>query len=84
MTGAETGMLKVITGALCRGTLISGNEAGVGEKASSAQRFAPGFKGRLSAGCEVGWVVEVNGDGYQKACEEGEVLAVALEPGRGR
>ena len=41
----EPGMLKDNAGMSRRGALIGGNEEVVGENASSAERFAPGFEG---------------------------------------
>jgi hypothetical protein len=65
-------MLKDNAGMLRRGALVGGNE-GVGENASSAERFAPGFEGWSSGSREAGWVVEVNVNGYRKDWEDGEV-----------
>ena len=73
LTGVDTGMLRDNAGVLRRGALIGGKEVEVGENASSAERFAPGFKGWSFAGREVGWVVEVNVNGYRKDWEDGEV-----------
>ena len=73
LSGAELGMLRDNAGVLRRGALIGGNEVVVGENASSAERFAPGFKGWLFAYRDAGWVVEVNVKGYLKDWEDGEV-----------
>ena len=51
---------------LRRGALIGGKEVVTGENASSAERFAPGFKGWSFVGRKVGWAVEVNVKGYLK------------------
>jgi hypothetical protein len=64
--GAEPGMLSDNAGVLRRGALIGGNEVEVGENASSAERLAPGFEGWSFVGRKVGWVVEVNVNGYRK------------------
>lgn len=67
-------MLKDDAGVLRWGALTGWNEVEVGVKVSSAERFAPGFKGWSFVGCEVGWVVEVNVNGYRK--DWGEVGAL--------
>ena len=72
-TGAKLGMLRDNAGVLRRGALIGGNEVVVGENASSAERFAPGFEGWPFVYREAVWVVEVNVKGYLRDCEDGEV-----------
>lgn len=47
---------------LRRAALVGGNDVAVGENASSAERFAPGFECRLF----MGQVVDVNVKGHWK------------------
>lgn len=65
-TGTETGMLRDNAGGFRRGALIGGNDVEVGEKASCAERLAPGFKRWSFVGRGAVWVVEVNVNGYLK------------------
>ena len=73
LSDVEPGMLRDNAGVLRRGALIGGNEQVVGENASSAERFAPGFEGWPFVNREVGCVVEVNVKGYRNDWEDGEV-----------
>ena len=59
LSEAEPGMLRDNAGMLRRGALVGGSEV-VGENASSAERFAPGFESWSCMSREVGWVAEVN------------------------
>ena len=73
LTGRDPGMFSDNAGVLRRGALMGGKVVELGEKASCAERLAPGFEAWSLKGREIAWVVEVNVNGYRKDWEDGEV-----------